>query len=232
MTCACHSASDLATRSLGEIAVALPGSTAVFRHYKLDFCCRGQTSLRQACADKGLNLAQLEQELAALSPQDNLAPTATGALIDWILERFHTVHRRELVELILLAEKVERVHADHPQRPEGLARLLSVVSADLDAHMEREELILFPLMRAGGHPMIGAPISVMRSEHIQHGETLETLAKLTGDFVPPQGACGSWQALYSGLRKLHNDLMEHIHLENNLLFPQFSGSELTQTCSA
>ena len=89
--------------------------------------------------------------------------------------------------------------------------------------MQKEEQVLFPLMRRGGHPMIGHPISMMLAEHDDHGANLRELAVLAHDFVPPEDACPTWQALYAGARKLTNDLMEHIHLENNVLFPRFAG---------
>ena len=87
--------------------------------------------------------------------------------------------------------------------------------------MQKEEQILFPLMRRGGHPMIAQPIAVMLSEHDSHGEQLRRLEALTTDFTPPAGACTTWRALYLGAGKLADDLMEHIHLENNVLFPRF-----------
>ncbi len=88
--------------------------------------------------------------------------------------------------------------------------------------MQKEEQVLFPLMRAGGAPMIVHPIARMRFEHDEHGERLRRLEALTGNFALPADACPTWAALYTGLRKLVDDLMEHVHLENNVLFPQFA----------
>jgi regulator of cell morphogenesis and NO signaling len=87
--------------------------------------------------------------------------------------------------------------------------------------MQKEEQILFPMMNAGGHPMISAPIGMMRHEHDDHGERLAQLEALTHDCVVPPGACASWQALYVGVRKLIDDVREHVHLENNVLFSRF-----------
>ena len=87
--------------------------------------------------------------------------------------------------------------------------------------MQKEEQILFPMMRTGGHPMIVHPIGMMRHEHDDHGEELRTLAALTNDMTPPEGACNSWRALYAGCSKFAEDLTEHIHIENNILFPRF-----------
>jgi regulator of cell morphogenesis and NO signaling len=123
-----------------------------------------------------------------------------------------------------LAKKVEHVHGEHPQAPRGLAALLQEMQAELEEHMAKEEQVLFPLLLRGGHPMIAQPIGMMRHEHLHHGEQLQRLAELTGDFRLPEGACRSWQALYSGAAKLSDDLMQHIHLENNLLFPRFAAA--------
>ncbi len=219
---------DRAEQSLGQIAVQLPGSTAVFRRLKLDFCCGGQISLRQASHDKNLNLTALLEELAGLergseSPQ-NTAPTA---LIDHILTRYHAVHRAQLPELIRMAQRVELVHRDKPEVPAGLAQLLESIQEDMLDHMEKEEAILFPMLKAGGNPFVVHPISIMRSEHVEHGKQLEKLAALTHDATPPDCACNTWRALYAGIAQLSDDLMNHIHLENNVLFPQFEPINIT-----
>lgn len=145
------------------------------------------------------------------------------ALIDHILARYHEVHREELPMLASLAAKVERVHGNDPDAPIGLAALLGEMEAELSEHMLKEEQILFPLMRRGGHPMIAHPIGVMRDEHDSHAVHLAELARLTRNHAPPDGACGSWRQLCKGTRKLADDLVEHMRLENEVLFPRFGG---------
>lgn len=211
---------SLGDRPIGEIAVQRPGSTAIFRKFKLDYCCGGDVSLAAAVVRRGVDLEEVERELAAIVPSPGEPPAETGDLIDHVLSRFHDTHRRELPELIILARKVERVHADHPDVPKGLARFLDGLARELDSHMAKEEQILFPMLRAG-HPGAVGPISVMRAEHVDHGEAVEALAATTNNMLPPPGSCGSWKALYAGLRKLSDDLVEHIHTENNILFPRF-----------
>jgi len=212
---------SFALRSLGDIAVSLPGSTAIFRRHKLDFCCGGSESLERAALKKGLDLTPIEAELACLSPEQSSIPESVEDLIGYILERYHQVHRREMPELRNLASRVEGVHADHPAVPAGLSDLFARMQAELESHMQKEEQVLFPLMLAGGNPMIVHPIDMMRHEHDEHGEQLRALAALTGDMTPPDGACNSWRALYAGLAKLAEDLTDHIHIENNILFPRF-----------
>jgi regulator of cell morphogenesis and NO signaling len=205
-------------RPLGDIARELPGAAAVFRRHGLDYCCGGSQTLAEAA---GADADAVVRELAALAPAPAEAPEEPLPLIDHILSRYHEVHRRELPELITLAHRVEERHAGHPQLPRGLARLLEHISEAIEEHMQKEEQILFPMMRAGGTPMIMGPIEMMEHEHVEHGERLRQLEQITGNHTPPADACTSWQALYAGTRKLVDDVMQHIHLENNVLFPQF-----------
>lgn len=213
-----------AHQSLGSLAVQIPGATAVFRRLKLDFCCGGQQSLDQACSLKGLDATAVLGEIRALQ-QHEATPEAPqpAALIDHILRRYHEVHRQQLPELIRMARRVEAVHREHPQVPRGLADHLETMEQELLEHMAKEEQILFPLLKQGGHPMAIHPIGMMRHEHVSHGAQLERLAALTTQHQPPAGACNTWQALYAGTARLSEDLVEHIHLENNVLFPTFEG---------
>lgn len=212
-----------ATRTLADIAATLPGATSVFRRHKLDFCCGGRVPLVQAAAARGLAVDALEAELDAVTEAGLpvARPAGTPELIELIETRYHATHRRELPELIRLARRVEAVHQDHPAVPRGIGDLLQRISGELEVHMKKEELILFPMMRRGRHPMIAQPIAVMLAEHDDHGAHLRELEALTNDYVAPDDACPSWRALYVGVRKLADDLMEHIHTENNILFPRF-----------
>jgi regulator of cell morphogenesis and NO signaling len=223
MSAATASEAGYADRSLADIAASLPGATRIFRRHKLDFCCGGRISLADAAEAKGLTLAELESDLAgvaalALPPE---RPEATDALITLIENRYHAVHRRELPELVRLAKRVEAVHRENPAVPHGLAARLERMVLELEDHMQKEEQILFPLMRRGGHPMISQPIYVMTAEHDDHGEHLRELERLTNDFEPPEGACTTWRALYAGAQKFAEDLVNHIHIENNVLFSRF-----------
>ena len=214
-----------AEQAIGQIAVELPGATAVFRRLKLDFCCGGQLSLRQASADKGLDLQAVMDELSTLQRPSQLPDAGTpGELIDHILTRFHDVHRQQLPELIRMAHRVEAVHRGNPDVPAGLGDALEAMQQELLTHMHKEEAILFPMLRQGGNSFVSQPIGVMRHEHNDHGAALEHLASLTHDMTPPLGACNTWRALYAGLAQLRDDLIQHIHLENNVLFPPFEAA--------
>ncbi len=211
--------------TIGSIAVALPGATAVFRRLKLDFCCGGQVALGQAVADKGLVLDEVLDELAALQRPEGTPAAATPAeLVDHIVSRYHDVHRAQLPELIRMAYRVEAVHRANPDVPAGLGDLLEGIQAELLAHMQKEEAILFPMFKSGGNPFVTQPIGVMRAEHVEHGSALEQLLAMTNDATPPPGACNTWRALYTGIGQFADDLVNHIHTENNVLFPQFEGA--------
>lgn len=213
-------------RTIGEIAATLPGATAALRKFKLDFCCGGDALLATAVRERGLDIAVVEEALAAIdSSKSASAPEATVPLIDHILNRYHETHRRELPELVRLARKVVAVHNRHPEAPRGLADALEAMRADLEEHMQKEETELFPLMRQRDDAGTPLPIALLRHDHDRHGEHLRRLEVLAKGFVLPEAACRSWEALYVGTDKLVDDVMEHIHLENNVLFPRFEGRE-------
>jgi regulator of cell morphogenesis and NO signaling len=214
-----------ADQQIGQIAVQLPGATAVFRRLKLDFCCGGQVPLATAAAEKGLDVNAVLSELAALQRPSAIAEMREpGALVDHILTRYHDVHRVQLPELIRMARRVEAVHRDNPDVPTGLADLLEEIEQELLSHMQKEETILFPMLKSGGNPFVGQPIGMMRAEHVDHGGALDQLNALTHDATPPAGACNTWRALYAGIAQFGDDLINHIHLENNVLFPQFEAA--------
>ena len=214
---------NYAERQVADIAANLPGATKVFRKHKIDFCCGGDVPLAEAAAKRGDVLADIEAELTALETGSVEAPQASEELIEHILERYHATHRAELPELIRLAARVEARHAENAAVPRGIHAALEELAGALDEHMQKEEQILFPLMRAGGHPMIHAPIGRMRFEHDEHGERLANLEHVAHHFELPEEACPTWRALYAGVQKLIDDVHEHVHLENNVLFPRYAG---------
>lgn len=152
------------------------------------------------------------------------APQDTGALIDHILSRYHQRHHADLGRLVALARRVEAVHADDPEAPLGLAGALATLSEEMADHMAREEMILFPAMRAGGARGIAHPIAVMRADHDDHAGNIAVIRALTRDLTPPDHACGSWRSLYEGTAALLGDLVAHMALENDILFPRFEAA--------
>lgn len=153
-------------------------------------------------------------------------PTDTGDLIDHILERYHETHRRQLPELIQLSRRIEQVHAAKPDVPEGLADILQQALGELEMHMRKEELMIFPAMRrADVASRLDGPTSMLREDHNDQAQMLEQIAAITDGFTAPEGACATWRALYAGAAQFSDDLLEHIHIENNILFPRFESAK-------
>jgi len=219
---------DLIDQSLGTLARTIPGATRVFDAHHFDFCCGGKQTLRSAAAQAGVDALPIVAELRVLEGRtagdggrDWSAASATE-LVDHILARYHAVHREQLPELIRLSRRVETVHADRPECPTGLADHLTTMTEALESHMQKEEQILFPMLLRGFSPMVRMPIGVMRLEHDDHGVALARLVALAHGLEMPRGACNTWRALYAGLKTFREDLMQHIHTENNILFERFA----------
>lgn len=208
--------------TVAAIATELPGAAELFRRNGISFCCGGDIPLSMAAEQAGLAPAALIADLQALERASRRdAPEETLALITHILARYHAAHREELEWLIPLAQKVERVHGNHPSAPIGLSETLAQLRDELESHMVKEEQVLFPMMRHGGSRMIAHPIAEMRNEHEDEAQHLQTIEHVTRGLTLPEGACRSWTALYTGLRKFTDDLVVHMHLENEVLFPRF-----------
>lgn len=211
-------------QTVGELASTRAGASRVFHRHGLDFCCGGHVTLEQACSDAGLEVdaivAEVQAEADAPGRFERWDERPLGDVIDHVLEHFHEAHRREVPRLVEMARKVEAVHAEKATCPRGLTAHLERMAAELEQHMQKEEQVLFPLLKAGRGRMAAMPIGVMEEEHRDHGKNLERLRELTGGYAPPAEACGTWRALYLGLAELERDVMEHIHTENNVLFPR------------
>ncbi|WP_140986134.1 iron-sulfur cluster repair di-iron protein [Asticcacaulis tiandongensis] len=213
---------NLKDKSLSDIVCEVPNAIIILRAHNLDFCHEGQLSLslasRMAGADIEVINNALETQARTQPPLRDWRNVDSGELIDHILEHFHEKHRMDIPHLISMAERVERSHAEHPLCPHGLADLLLATGEDLHFHMLKEEEVLFPLLRQNRRAMAEGPIRVMQMEHVQHGEALQTILMQSHDLQAPPEACGTWRTLYKGLEALRDDLLEHIHLENNILF--------------
>lgn len=221
-----HSKSPLLEQTLADLATQHAGASRVFLRHGMDFCCGGRRSLADVCARDGLDAETLVQELTQeIGPGGDPSFERWDArplpdLIEHVVQHFHAAHREEVPQLIALARKVESVHADKPTCPRGLADHLDLMHDELENHMQKEEQILFPMIQAGRGSLATMPVQVLEQEHRDHGRSLARLRQLAGDFVPPAEACTTWKALLLRLEQLEADLMLHIHLENNVLFPR------------
>mgnify|MGYP000862754998 FL=1 len=137
-------------------------------------------------------------------------------IIDHILPRYHDTHRRQLDELIPLAEKVAGVHAG--KFPAEMVPLLHTIQGELLSHMMKEERILFPMLKQGAGRAAAMPVRMMMHEHTEHDAAIERLLEITDNLQASADACRSWQQLYSLAQELVDDLRDHIDLEDNILF--------------
>lgn len=210
------------TTTLGELASRKPAATRVFLRHRLDFCCGGHRTLAEACERAGLDAAAVAREIETEAAPDDAVDWSTRSpseLADHIERRYHDALRRDVPALIEAATRVERVHAGKPDVPAGLADVVTEFWEEMEDHMAKEERVLFPMLRQGARGRaVYMPVRMMEQEHDAHGRRLAEIRRLTSDFRPPAHACATWIALYSGLDRLETELMEHIHLENNILF--------------
>ena len=219
---------NLREQSLADLALNINGAATLFRQHQLDYCCGGKQTLAEAAAGQQVDVAVLEQALASMGSvqlEQDWRNASLPDLIHFILQRYHDVHRVQFPELIALAQKVERVHAGKEQVPTGLAAQLQALDEELESHMRKEEQILFPMIRQGSGQQAAMPIRVMEKEHDDAGEMVANILRLTGNLLVPEHACTTWKVLYQGVDEMLADLMNHIHLENSVLFPRALAGE-------
>lgn len=208
--------------TLADIAVTHPGAARIFYQHRLDFCCGGRRSLADACQERGLDAAAILDDITRTDATQmdavrwDTAPLAS--LVSYIVGHYHQRLRESLPNTIRLARRVEARHGDKPSCPAGLAEHLEAVQASVLDHLDKEEQILFPMIARGMGGRAAGPVHVMEMEHEHHKEDLLRIRALTADLTPPDDACTTWRALYLALQQLEQELMEHIHLENNILF--------------
>ena len=202
----------------------------MFQRVGLDYCCGGRQALSDACVSKGLDpeaiLSAIAQEESNVDiPRWETAPLPD--LIQFIIHRYHDSLRFELPALIAQAARVEQRHAANPDCPHGLRDLLECMHERILEHLDKEERVLFPMILDRFGARAAGPVRVLEDEHDEHGRSLGRLRQFTNGFTPPPQACTTWRALYLRLAALEADLMDHIHLENNVLFVRaLRGEEL------
>ncbi len=216
---------DTLTLSLSDIAIQWPGATRIFGRLGLDFCCGGRRTLDAACREAGLDARAVLDDLAAGRDRATVDLTrwATAPLAELVAHLTGVVHARlrdDLPELVRLAAAVDRAHAQHARYSAEVTPLLIDLTADLLEHLEVEENILFPQVLAAHADASGATIRGLEDDHQRAGAALARLRELTHAFTAPADACPTWRALMSELARFAQELTEHVHLENNVLFPR------------
>jgi regulator of cell morphogenesis and NO signaling len=223
------------TDRIGDIVARRPELSHVFEQAGIDYCCGGKKTLQEACREKAIDpstfLSTLEE---ALPPGEKEHAVDTAAmslaeLADHIEQKHHAYLRSELPRLDKMTEKVAALHGDREPRLHQLRETFLALAGELSSHMMKEERVLFPMVRqleaSDAAPIfhcatLANPIRQMELEHDQAGSALERLRGLTNGYTSPDWACNTYRALLDGLADLERDLHQHIHKENNVLFPQ------------
>ena len=227
----------LETRTVAELVTENIKTAHVFKKYGIDFCCGGGITVKKACEKANVSLTDLENDLhhveTAVTGGHNYNSWPIDFLTDHIINIHHAYVAESIPLLLQYGEKVERVHAHHYNELHEIQELLKEVAGELSAHMKKEELILFPFVKKlvkaknEGSELpethfgtVDSPIRMMEAEHEEAGEHLRRIAKLSNNYTPPAGACNTYRAFYAKLDEFEQDLHQHIHLENNILFPK------------
>ena len=226
-----------AETTVREIALQVPESTRLFEQLKIDYCCGGSLPLAQACASAGVDVDNVMGMLTEVTRSARTGLDFQNAsvpeLITHILDTHHVFTKSEIDRLQALADKVLVAHGNNHPELVQLNELLSYLFADLKPHMFKEEQVLFPYilevvdaankkLSAPFAPFgtVNNPVRMMMREHDNAGHILRELRALTSDYKVPLDACMSYRTLYQALENFEKDLHQHIHLENNLLFPK------------
>lgn len=225
--------------TVGELAAADLRKAEVFKKWGIDFCCGGKKTVKQACAEKGLDPAVIEQELNNSNHQRIAGPAfdfnrwTPEFLADYIYNQHHLYYYEEGPVIAALLQKVVSKHGDHFPEMHKVVDLYAQLQQELKTHFLKEERVLFPYIKAleeakrssdlsqlDAYPHINEPVQLMEADHEAAGGLLTQIREATSEFTPPAGSCNSLQLLYHKLHNLEADLHQHIHLENNILFPK------------
>ncbi len=228
---------NISQQTLASIVKESHHAVPVLEKYSLDFCCKGKRSLAEACTEKGLPVQDIEKELSAAMTQevDKRIPFSrmtAGQLISHIMARHHFYARQSMPAILFHLGKVASKHGDRFPYMKEVLTIFSAVQLEMDAHMQKEEFILFPRIKdleqagthhdrsASPHNFIDGPIAVMEAEHEHAGEAMFRIRELTNNYTAPETACTTFRVVLAELKEFEEDLHEHVHLENNILFPK------------
>lgn len=228
---------ELVSKTLAELVTDNIRSAIVFEEFGLDFCCRGNRSLSDACKEKNIEVEKVAAQLNELSEKTNgnlqADDWSLDFLVDYIMNNHHQYVRKMIPIITLHADKVASVHGKNHPETIKIADLFLAVREELEMHMMKEERILFPQIKQmvltkneDGQffpPSFGSiqnPIRMMEYEHTSAGDALYQIRELSNNYSHPEDACNTFKALYSELKEFEEDLHKHIHLENNILFPK------------
>jgi regulator of cell morphogenesis and NO signaling len=218
--------------TLSQIVTENYQAARVFEKYGLDFCCKGKRPLVEACTEKGISpealIAELEASIATPEQGKDFNGYSLSELAGYIVRVHHTYVKLNGPQTFSYVTRVAAKHGDRFPYMKEVYELFAEVLEEMGTHMEKEELVLFPrikqleLSEAINVPLeyLGAPIDVMEAEHEHAGDLLARIRQLTNDYTAPAGACTTHGLALSSLQAFEQDLHQHVHLENNILFPK------------
>jgi len=227
---------SIAEQTLASIVNSNHSMVPVLEKYDLDFCCKGNKTLAEACRQKGLTVQtiveELEKGMAAAQSQD-ISFTSLGAeeLISYILIRHHFYVKQSMPTILAHLEKVAQKHGENYPNMVEVFHLFKEISEEMTSHMHKEEAILFPRIkeveavfsihqkRNFAADYITGPINVMEMDHDHAGDLLYKIRELTNGYTAPADACTTFKVSLAELKEFEEDLHKHVHLENNILFP-------------
>lgn len=228
--------SEIAEKKVGSIVAENFRTAKIFTDYGIDFCCKGGIKLSDACEKKGVDLDKITTEIEqAIMQKDekNYQDFGMTDLVDHIVNVHHNYVETTIPSLKFYVEKIAKVHGDnHPELLEIRDEFFNTADA-LTVHMKKEEFVLFPYIKAmesakkNHFPLspahfgsIDNPIAMMEEEHETEGDRFRKISELSNTYTPPADACQTYKVAFAMLQEFEKDLHTHIHLENNILFPE------------
>lgn len=242
------------TMTVREVALNIPGATRVFEKLGIDYCCGGNKPLEKACGEANLQMQQVMDSLQLAVTEHQQRNDVDLQTQDWpnaplrdlithIQNAHHKYVKAEIIRLRPLLDKVCNVHGVQHSELIQLRTHFHALAQELSTHMMKEEMVLFPYIERmeesllAGEPILPAPfgtvenpVAKMVHEHDSAGKLASNIRQLSNRYTPPEGACTSYKTLYSALAEFERDLHQHVHLENNILFPRAVKMEQEKQC--
>lgn len=230
------------TKTVADYVTENIKTAHIFKKHGIDFCCGGGVSIKKACEKNNVNFDELVNELNNLEKNTSYLNDYNKWELDFLIDFIKNTHHKYVEENLTLlkqyGDKVANVHGPHYSELLEIKDLIHTVSDELTVHMKKEELILFPFIKKlvsaqrdgekveiQNFETVDNPIKMMEEDHDNAGDIFKRISKLTNTYKTPEGACNTFKALYAKLEEFEDDLHQHVHLENNILFPKAKAIE-------
>jgi regulator of cell morphogenesis and NO signaling len=226
---------NITRRPIASLVLEIHQVVPVLEKYSIDFCCRGKMNLEDACSEKGIDLSSVLKDMEAIGSEEpgkqmHFSEMTETQLVNHIVTTHHDYVKNAMPMIAAHLEKVVAKHGDSFPEMVRVKELFAVIHEDMDLHMKKEETILFPrileIEKSGGTEndfpsgYLSGPIAMMEHEHENAGDVMFEIRNLTHHYAVPTGACTTFRVCLSELKEFEDDLHQHVHLENNILFPK------------